>query len=32
MKKPTGQRGEAGNWIHRCMGIEKKILKKPIQE
>ncbi len=25
MKKPTGQMGEVGNRIHRCMAIEKKI-------
>jgi hypothetical protein len=24
-KKPMGQTGEAGDWIHRCMAIEKKI-------
>ncbi len=29
MKKPTSQTGEAGNRIHQCMAIEKKILKKP---
>jgi hypothetical protein len=28
MKKPTGWMGEAGDRIHRCMAIEKKILKK----
>jgi hypothetical protein len=28
MKKPTGWTGEAGDQIHRCMAIEKKILKK----
>jgi hypothetical protein len=28
MKKPTGRTGEASNRIHRCMAIEKKILKK----
>jgi hypothetical protein len=32
MKKPTGRMGEAGDWIHRCMAIEKKILKKHIRE
>ncbi len=25
MKKPTGRTGEAGDQIHRCMAIEKKI-------
>jgi len=29
MKKLTGRMGEAGDRIHRCIAIEKKILKKP---
>jgi hypothetical protein len=32
MKKPTGRMGEAGDRTHRCIAIEKKILKKPIRE
>ncbi len=28
MKKPTSKTGEDGNWINRCMAIEKKIMKK----
>jgi hypothetical protein len=28
MKKPTGKTGEDGDWINRCMAIEKKIMKK----
>jgi hypothetical protein len=28
MKKPTGRTVEAGNRTHRCISIEKKILKK----
>jgi hypothetical protein len=28
MKKPTSRAGEAGDRIHRCIAIEKKILKK----
>ena len=28
MKKPTGRTGEGGNWIHRCISIEKIIIKK----
>ena len=28
MKKPTGRTGEASNRTHRCIAIEKKILKK----
>jgi hypothetical protein len=31
MKKPTGRMEEAGNRIHRCMAIEKKILKNPFE-
>jgi hypothetical protein len=32
MKKPTGRTGEAGNRIHRCIAIEKKIIKKHTRE
>jgi hypothetical protein len=32
MKKPMGRTGEAGNRIHRCIAIEKKILKKHTRE
>ncbi len=32
MKKPTGGTGEAGDRIHRCMAIEKRILKKTVRE
>jgi hypothetical protein len=28
VKRPTGQTGEAGDRIHWCMAIEKKIMKK----
>jgi hypothetical protein len=28
MKKPTGQTGENNDHVHRCMAIEKKIMKK----
>jgi hypothetical protein len=28
MKKPTGMTGEDGNWINRCMAIEKKSMMK----
>jgi hypothetical protein len=28
MKKPMGQMGGDGDWIHQCMAIEKKIIKK----
>ncbi len=32
MNKPTGWTGEAGDPIHRCIAIEKKILKKHNRE
>ena len=28
MKKPTGKQGAAGDCIHQCIAIEKKILDK----
>ncbi len=28
MKKPTGRTGENDDRVHRCMAIEKKIMKK----
>jgi hypothetical protein len=28
MEKPTGKTGEDGDWINRCMAIEKKIMMK----
>ena len=32
MKKPTGSTGENGDRVCRCIGIEKKIIKKTIRE